>query len=93
MSSRLNARIDAPLAKKVAALRRATKQTTTGVVRAALERYFEAISRDAQPYALLSESGFIGCADGPADLSSSYKNELASSLKTKGRNRRKGPQS
>jgi hypothetical protein len=85
MSSRLNARIDPSLARKVATLRRATKQTTTEVVRTALERYFEAITREASPYERLSESGFVGCADGPADLSATYKDQLARSLTTKGR--------
>jgi hypothetical protein len=90
MTSRLNARIDAPLARKVAALRRATKQTTTEVVCTALERYFEAVGRDARPYEQLSQAGFIGCADGPEALSQTYKDDLQQSLATKvGRSQRR----
>jgi predicted DNA-binding protein len=33
---------------------------------------------------ILAESGFIGAADGPADLSSTYEAELARSLEKKG---------
>jgi hypothetical protein len=83
MASRLNARIDAPLAKKVAALRLATRQTTTDVVRVALERYYDAVERESRPYELLRDGGFIGCADGPSDLSVTYKHELTRSLESK----------
>lgn len=83
MASRLNARIDARLAKKVASLRRATGQTTTDVVRVALERYHESIEREARPYELLLAGGLIGCSDGPADLSVTYKDELGRSLDEK----------
>lgn len=85
MTTRLNARIDAPLAKKVAMLRRATRQSTTEVVRTALEKYYDAVAREASPHEILTQSGFIGCADGPADLSSTYKSELQKSLARKGR--------
>jgi hypothetical protein len=82
-AARLNARIDAPLAKKVAALRRATRQTTTDVLRVALERYYDAVAREARPYEILVSGGFVGCADGPVELSSTYKAELSRSLGAK----------
>ncbi len=80
MATRLNARIDEGLARKVEALRRATKQTTTEVVRVAIERYYEQVGTEARPYDALARGGFIGCADGPADLSVTYKRELTRSL-------------
>jgi hypothetical protein len=83
MTSRLNARIDAALAKKVAAIRRATRQTTTEVVRTALERYYETIENDASPYETLVESGFVGCAEAPDDLSVTYKTELTRALEAR----------
>ncbi len=81
--ARLNARIDGPLAEKVAVLRRATRQTTTEVVRVALERYYDAVEREARPYDLLVNGGFIGCAEGPSDLSLTYKAALGRSLDEK----------
>ncbi len=83
MAARLNARIDAPLAEKVATLRRVTGQTTTDVVRVAIERYFESVEREARPYEALTDGGFIGCAEGPADLSVTYKDDLAESIERK----------
>lgn len=83
MAARLNARIDAVLAKKVAKLRRLTRRSTTEVVREALERYYESVERDARPYDALRDGGLIGCAEGPADLSSNYKAAFADSLAAK----------
>jgi hypothetical protein len=82
MSTRLNARIDAELARKVALLRAKTKQSTTDVVRAALECYYEQVTKVPTADALRS-SGFVGCADGPSDLSSDYKRHLIDSLSRK----------
>lgn len=83
MTTRLNARIAAPLARKLAALRRVTRQTTTEVVVTALERYVEAVDRERRPYQVLAEGGLIGCAEGPPDLSTRYKEELSRSLASK----------
>lgn len=41
------------------------------------------LGRGGEPLAILKNAGFIGCADGPADLSTSYKAELAQSLRRK----------
>lgn len=83
VTTRLNARIDASLAKKMATLRRVTGQTTTDIVRVAIERYYASVEREARPYALLEEGGLIGCADGPSDLSIAYKDALVRSLDQK----------
>jgi predicted transcriptional regulator len=71
--ARINARLDEALAEKVDEIRRATKQSTTEVVITALEQYHERIQAQAQAYPSFSEAGFIGCAEGPADLSTDYK--------------------
>lgn len=81
--ARLNARIDEALAAKVAAIRRATGETTTQLLKSALDRYHAAIEAEKRPYAALVDSGFVGCAEGPADLSATYKAELARSLAEK----------
>jgi hypothetical protein len=71
---RLNARLDDDLAAKLAALRRATKQSTTEVVRSALELYHDTVVRRVgSAAAIFDEEGFVGCSDGPADLSERYK--------------------
>ena len=85
MAHRLKTRLDDDLAAKLAAVRRATKQTTTDVVRAALELYYERVTKGsaASMRRVFEETGFIGCADGPADLSGRYKDYLTKGLRKK----------
>jgi len=80
MTSRLNARIDRELARKVAYLREHTQSTTTEVVKASIEAMFERVSRQ-RPLDLLAD--FVGCASGDSDLSQNYKAELTQSLARK----------
>jgi len=78
---RLNARLPEELARKLEALEQATKQSTSDVVRAALERYFNDIcgpgrsARDA-----ILRSGLVGCGEAEADLSRTYKSRLREGL-------------
>jgi predicted transcriptional regulator len=75
---RLNARLPEELARKLEALERATGQSTSDVVRSALERYFSEVcgqghsSRDA-----ILASGLVGCGEAEADLSATYKLRLS----------------
>ncbi len=58
----------------------------TSVVIASLERFYEAtISADEAPAYLSAD--FVGCSEGPVDLSTSYKRELSRSLSMKQKNR------
>ena len=81
---RLNARLPEELARKLEALERATGQSTSDVVRAALERYFNEVcgprraARDA-----IRSSGLVGCGEAEADLSVSYKARLREGLSRK----------
>lgn len=74
---RLNARLPEELTRKLEALEQATKQSTSDVVRTALERYFNEIcgpgrsARDA-----ILKSGLVGCGEAEADLSATYKSRL-----------------
>jgi Arc/MetJ-type ribon-helix-helix transcriptional regulator len=74
---RLNARLPEELARKLEALEQATHQSTSDVVRAALERYFDEVcgrgrsSRDA-----ILRSGLVGCGEAETDLSTTYKSRL-----------------
>jgi hypothetical protein len=84
LPTRINARLDRELARKVAAVQRRTKKGLSQIVKESLELYCEARLHDpGHPYEALRASGFIGCAEGPPDLASSYKEELAASLARK----------
>jgi hypothetical protein len=81
MTERLNARIDAELARKVRYLRGRTRKTTTQVVKASIEAYYEQLSA-GQPVAELL-AHFVGSAQGDPELSSNYKASLSNSLRRK----------
>lgn len=84
MSDRLNARIDDELARKLTALRRRLGISTTEIVRRSIEQMYRVAFADGgAPAAIMEASGLIGCASGPADLSTRYKSELAQSLRSK----------
>jgi predicted transcriptional regulator len=81
MTERINARLEPELAKKLAYLRRRTGKSTTEIVRESLESYYERVRRACEPASALAD--FIGSAEGPADLSETYKAELSQSLRVK----------
>ena len=82
--SRVNARLSPEVARKVTYLETLTNMSTTLVLRESIERYYDAVTREAgTPAEIFAQTGFIGCADGPADLSSSYKEHLSRSLRDK----------
>lgn len=78
---RLNTRLIEELARKLEALERTTGQSTSDVVRAALERYFTEIcgaGRSARE--AIYQSGLVGCGEVEADLSVTYKSRLREGL-------------
>ncbi|MDX2051760.1 MAG: hypothetical protein SFV15_05165 [Polyangiaceae bacterium] len=81
MTSRLNARMDQELARKVKYLRERTGSSTTGVIIASIEAFYTRFTQSEEPGVGLRE--FVGCADGPSDLSSNYKEALLDSLANK----------
>ncbi len=82
--ARINARLPTDVARKVAYLESRTKMSTTEVVLESIERYYAAMTEgDGTAAEALAQAGFIGCATGPADLSSSYKSEQRRSLAKK----------
>lgn len=81
---RINARLEPPLAKKLAYLKAKSGETTSGVLRRALEVYYQQqTGSSTAPLRLLEQAGFVGCAPGPSDLSVRYKRELTKSLRGK----------
>jgi Ribbon-helix-helix protein, copG family len=83
MTSRINARLDPDLARKVRVLCERTGQSTTEIVKASIQSYYVAVTRGEGPASLLSD--LIGCGRGPADLSETYKGNLTQSLARKTR--------
>jgi len=77
MTRRLDMPVDEELARKLDALRDLTGQTTGELVRAALELYYDRVRQGAGAYRQLEDVGFIGCAEGPEDLSENYKAALS----------------
>lgn len=81
---RINARIDDDMLARLRRVGERTGSTITDLVIAALDDYLErAEPEQTRPAELLMSAGFIGCADGPADLSVTYKEHLSTSLAAK----------
>jgi hypothetical protein len=87
---RVNARIEPPLAKKLAYLKAKHGETTSAILKRAIEAYYEReAGGSSSPLELLERAGFVGCAAGPSNLSTSYKRELTKSLASKLRGHRR----
>lgn len=82
--SRINARLDKGRAEKLQYLRRATHLGVSDLVKRGIDLLYEDIRRETRdPFEVLTETGFIGCGEGPPDLSSRYKDELREILAAK----------
>lgn len=80
-ASRINARLDEDLARKVSLVQKRTQRSLSLIVQESLARYCDAeLGEGGEPLSILKSAGFVGCADGPADLSTGYKQELTRSL-------------
>lgn len=75
MTARLNIRIDAALARKVAYLRSRTRSRTTDVVKAAIEAYHDRVRASEQAAVLFAD--FVGCDSSEPQLSTCYKRLLS----------------
>lgn len=83
--SRINARIEGDLARKVAQVRKRKGLSVSDIVKQSLTRFCDAeIEASGGSYDALAAAGFLGCAEGPSDLSSNYKAHLTDSLNRKG---------
>ena len=77
---RINARLPPDVARKVAYLEKRTNESTTAIVIASIEHYYASFSEGGTAADMLEQAGFVGCATGAADLSASYKDDLALSI-------------
>jgi Ribbon-helix-helix protein, copG family len=78
---RLNTRLPEELARKLEALKRATGQSTSNVVRIAIERYFTEIcgsGRSARE--TIYRTSLVGCGGADADFSAAYKSRMGEGL-------------
>ena len=81
MTARINARLDAELARKLEELRQRTGRSTTEILKASIEAYYEA--ERSRPRAIELLADLIGAGEGDPDLSTSYKEALTESLSKK----------
>jgi len=81
---RINARLDDTHSQKLEYLKRATNAGVSEVVKEAIDVYYERV-KSTRPRAaeIFTESGFVGIAEGPEDLSTRYKEVLTEDLETK----------
>ena len=80
-ASRINARLDKELARKVSLVQKRTRRSLSLIVQESLTRYCDAeLGEGGEPLSILKSAGFVGCADGPEALSTDYKKELTGSL-------------
>lgn len=82
MGIRISARLDAATSEKLTSLQQITGANVTGVLTAALERYYneQVLRANDGNLGLLALAGLF---DGPADLSANYKDELTRALDRK----------
>lgn len=79
---RVNARIDETLARRLDAVARRTGKTSSQIIKESLARYCELVLEQA-PNPAEALTGFIGSGRGPGDLSTTYKEQLSTSLARK----------
>lgn len=79
--TRINARLDSELAQRLLLVRERTGQSTSDLLKASLRAYLDRVESEVSPAGHLAN--FIGSADGPTDLSTSYKAALTRSLRKK----------
>jgi hypothetical protein len=90
-SRKVNARVTPDIAEKLQEIVRATGSSMSEVIANAIEAYYAQGMRmsAATPYEIAVQSGIIGCAAGPKDLSRNYKRLLTESLEEKSQKNRK----
>ncbi|MFZ5478306.1 MAG: ribbon-helix-helix domain-containing protein [Myxococcota bacterium] len=80
---RLNARIPDELYRSIEDLAERKGMTVSEIVRDALGEYLKRNPGPLTAFDALSATGFIGCGEGPEDLSERYKDYLTDSLAKK----------
>jgi hypothetical protein len=82
--ARINARLDEGHAAKLEYLQRATRLGVSDIVKRGIDLLYEEVRKGSgDPLEILTETGFIGSGEGPANLSARYKEELRDLLAAK----------
>jgi predicted transcriptional regulator len=81
--SRINARLDAAMVHKLSELRRLTGQSTSAILKGALELYYERTAAKGSALEIFKQHGFLASAEGSPHLSTRYKEQLTVSLAKK----------
>ena len=81
---RINARLDDARAEKLKQLRALTRLGVSEIVKRAIDLlYRQQAGRSRDKLDALLASDFVGCAEGPEDLASQYKQYLTRDLENK----------
>lgn len=71
---RINARLDDEHAGKLSYLMKATESSVSEVVKRAIDLYYSELqTQQVKPVNIWKRSGFIGCCEGPDEISERYK--------------------
>ncbi len=74
---RVNARLDEDSEEKLAYLEKEKCLSVSEIMRRAIASYYSRFRNDnADPAMALIKAGFIGCGEGPEDLSTNFKEHL-----------------
>ena len=69
--------------RKLEQLMRTTGSTVGDMIKQAIDALYERVQRgEGKSKDRLMDSGFVGCADGPRDLSVSYKDRWETSIRS-----------
>lgn len=89
---RINARLDEPLARRVAALQKKTGRSLTSLVQESLEAHCErAEARPESAHEIFTRLGFIGMVRGPREASANVRKYVTEYIEQKLARRRKAP--
>ncbi|WP_334168709.1 hypothetical protein [Methylobacter sp.] len=83
---RINARLDEHSEKNLEFIKQVTGENVTQIIKDLLEERAQQLRQQNKPGSKLKallESDFVGCAEGPEDLSANYKDYLYQGLKEK----------
>ena len=81
---RINARLDETALKQLDYIHTTTRQNVTEIIRHSLDLYYQQLKNQKSNHLTeLLASDFIGCVEGPDDLSSEYKSCLSDTLNDK----------
>jgi predicted metal-dependent hydrolase len=83
--SQINTQIDSATTNKIIYIQQQTNQTLSEILQNAIDTYYQKLKHEQRkrPFEILEESGFIGCCSVESDLSTNYKQVLATELEAK----------